>query len=170
MDNKPDEALRILLNANHGTSPKAQLLEIYKLYVQMTDNTSKRRQSANSFFLTVNTAIIGVVGYIGLGGGIDSAPVSVAGIAMCYVWYRVLRSYKDLNSGKFKVIHAMESILPLSPYIAEWNILGQGRDHKIYLPFGRIEGRVPIVFALLHLVALIAVIPWYEIKVALYNV
>ena len=47
---------------SYGESYQAHSLEIYKLYVQMADNISARRQSANSFFLTVNTAIIGIVG------------------------------------------------------------------------------------------------------------
>ena len=42
----------------------AHLLEQYKLYVQMADNISARRQTANSFFLTLNTTIAGLVGYI----------------------------------------------------------------------------------------------------------
>ncbi|RDD97660.1 hypothetical protein DTW92_07525 [Paracoccus pantotrophus] len=36
-----------------------EVLEIYKMLVEMADRVSQRRQSANSFYLTVNTAIIG---------------------------------------------------------------------------------------------------------------
>ena len=39
--------------ATFGESYQAHYLEIYKLYVQMADNISARRQSANSFFLGV---------------------------------------------------------------------------------------------------------------------
>jgi hypothetical protein len=38
------------------------LLEQYKLNVQMANKISERRQSANSFFLTVNTALIAFLG------------------------------------------------------------------------------------------------------------
>src|SRR5262245_9792406 len=38
------------------------LLEQYKLYVEMADRISQRRGTANTFFLTVNTAIIGALG------------------------------------------------------------------------------------------------------------
>ena len=33
-------------------------LEQYKLYVEMADRISSRRQNANSFFLSINTAIV----------------------------------------------------------------------------------------------------------------
>jgi len=39
------------------------LMEQYKLYVEMMDKASERRNQANSFFLTMNTALI-----IGLSG------------------------------------------------------------------------------------------------------
>ena len=31
--------------------------------------------------------------------------VAAAGIALAYMWYRLVRSYKNLNSAKFDVIH-----------------------------------------------------------------
>jgi hypothetical protein len=40
------------------------------------------------------------------------------------MWYRLVRSYKDLNSAKFKVIHEIEKSLPISPYDAEWEAVG----------------------------------------------
>jgi hypothetical protein len=48
----------------YGDNFKPHLLEQYKLYVEMADRISGRRQSANSFFLSVNTAIIAAVGYV----------------------------------------------------------------------------------------------------------
>src|SRR5215208_410564 len=91
------------------------LLEQYKLYVQMADKISDRRQAANSFFLTVNTALIAFLGLVAR-PDVGSAPavtanpplpwvlvlaVCVAGGTLCYFWYRLVRSYKDLNTGKF---------------------------------------------------------------------
>lgn len=135
------------------------LLEQYKLYVQMVDKISERRQSANSFFLTINTALVaflGIVGKSGTGSVIATPPlpwvlvVSAAGLILCYFWYRLVLSYKGLNSGKFKVVHALESRLPASPYDAEWEVVGKGKDPKLYLPFTRVETRIPWVFALLY--------------------
>lgn len=147
---------------------RAHYIEIYKLYVEMADRISSRRQSANSFFLSVNTAIIAVVSYIQLGlskgeNGDFYWLISLAGMALCYMWYRLIRSYKDLNSGKFKVVHSIEQNLPISPYDAEWESIGRGKNAKLYLPFTRVEMVVPWIFFVLHSVVFIRVIPWATI-------
>ena len=146
--------------ASYGENYEAHSLEIYKLYVQMADNISVRRQSANSFFLAVNTAVIGVVGYVGGTSGKWNWIISLAGMVLCYAWYRLIRSYKDINSGKFKVVHEIEKELPLSPYDAEWEALGRGKDPKLYLPFTRIEIWVPGIFGALHAIVLFLSISW----------
>ena len=51
----------------YGESYTEHCLEQYKLFVESTNQISNRRLSANSFFLTINTAIIGLTGYIHLG-------------------------------------------------------------------------------------------------------
>lgn len=137
----------------YGQEYKSHLLEQYKLFVEMADRISARRQSANSFFLSVNTAIIVLVGYINFGGQFASSYywlVSLAGIALCFMWYRLIRSYKDLNSAKFAVIHEMETELPVSPYDSEWEKVQRGTNKKLYLPFTHIEVYIPWVFLVIH--------------------
>jgi hypothetical protein len=147
----------------YGGEYQNHLFEQYKLYVQMADKISERRQSANSFFLTINTALIAFLGLVarpdvGSSPGVTANPplpwvlvVSAAGVVLCYTWYRLVHSYKDLNSGKFKVVHAIESRLPASPYDAEWEAVGRGEDPKLYLPFTHVEVRIPWVFATLYI-------------------
>ncbi len=137
---------------------EAHVLEQYKLYVEMADRISSRRQNANSFFLSVNTALVAVVSYVSLSGaqaGRFAWVVPTAGVALSYMWYRLVRSYKDLNSGKFQVIHAIEKRLPIRPYGAEWEALGKGANKKLYIPFTHVERAVPWVFVFIHAVALI---------------
>ena len=158
-----DESLFKVPAKEYGEHYQNHLLEQYKLYVQMADKISERRQAANSFYLTVNTALIAFLGLVAR-PDVGSAPavtanpplpwvlaVCVAGGALCYFWYRLVRSYKDLNTGKFKVVHAIESRLPASPYDAEWEAIGRGEDPKLYLPFTHIEVRVPWVFIVLYI-------------------
>lgn len=139
--------------------------EQYKLYVEMTDRISSRRQNANSFFLSINTAIVALVSYVQL-GNIDSEIfklhwiIAISGIFVSYMWYRLIRSYRDLNSAKFKVIHHIEQILPLRPYDAEWLAVGLGKNPKLFLPFTHIEIGIPWMFILIHLIVLIVTIPW----------
>jgi len=150
----------------YGKDYRSHYLEIYKIYLEMADRISSRRQSANSFFLTINTAIVGFVGYVQLGTK-KSADyyflVGIAGMVICYIWYRLIKSYKNINSGKFKVVHEIEKNLPMSPYDAEWEILGRGKNPKLYLPFTKIEMRVPWVFFGLHLCIFLYSIPWVKI-------
>ena len=41
-----------------GVSVANNLIEQYKIYVEMTDRISQRRGATNTFFLTFNTAIV----------------------------------------------------------------------------------------------------------------
>ena len=148
----------------YGDHVQNHMLEQYKLFVQMADKISERRQSANNFFLTINTALIAFLGLVaspdvGADTGLAASPplpwvlvVSAAGGVLCYFWHRLVRSYKDLNSGKFKVVHAIERRLPSSPYDAEWEAVGRGEDPKLYLPFTHVEIWIPWVFAALYTV------------------
>src|SRR5574341_673563 len=122
---------------------QSHLVEQYKLYVEMADRISARRQTANSYFLTVNTALLSFVGYLTTKETSDYLwLLGIAGLSLCYLWYRLIRSYRDLNSAKFSVIHAIEKRLPLSPYEAEWEAMGRGKDPKRYKPFTHIESGV----------------------------
>lgn len=143
---------------DYGDNFNAHLLEQYKLYVQMADNISSRRQSANSFFLAVNTTIVALVGYLKLGSkesDFFNWMIPVAGMILCFLWYRLIRSYKDLNTAKFKVVHEIERKLPYAMYDLEWEKLGKGENSNLYLPFTHVEIFVPWVFFALHIAVLI---------------
>src|SRR5438034_3768921 len=81
---------------------QAHLFDQYKLYVEMADRISSRRQTANSYFLNINTGLLGFAGYVGTR---DTSGylwlVASAGIALSYLWYRLVPSYRDLNTATF---------------------------------------------------------------------
>jgi hypothetical protein len=145
----------------YGEHYREHILNMYKLYVELADKISERRQSANSFFLTLNSALVALVGYVNISK--DSTPeegsffglVAISGMVLAFLWYRLIRSYKDINSGKFKVVHAIEKKLPLRLYDAEWTALGRGQDPKLYLPFTHIEIYVPWVFFIIYFFVLL---------------
>ena len=160
----------ILINKSkdeYGEIYQSHVLEIYKIYLEMGDKISTRREKANSFFLALNTAVIGLVGYANVALGVvaqsSRIPITIAGIVLSYLWYRMIRSHKDLNSAKFRVLHAIESFLPLRPYDAEWEAVGRGKNSKLYLPFTHIEIIVPWIFIALHLYFLIIMIPFKQL-------
>ena len=128
-------------------------MEQYKIYVEMADRISQRRGVANIFFLTFNTAIVGA-----LAGFFNDVPPNIAvafylaaGV-MAITWALLLRSYRTLNTAKFKVIGALEKRLPAQMfYAAEWKSLGEGKSLKKHIPFGAVETVVPLIFSLIYL-------------------
>lgn len=146
------------------TDDQAARLEIYKLLVEMTDRVSQRRQSANSFYLSINTAIVTASAF--LTGNLHeygSLVISIAGVAICALWLRNITSYKTLNEAKFRVIQALEEHLPAQPYTDEWRILAPGQKGSRHTPFHAVESLVPWIFGLVHLVQAVASIPWPDL-------
>lgn len=153
------EINKVLFNCNkheYGDDYQVHLIEQYKLYLEMVDRISSRRLISNSFFLSINIALITLLGYTEL-KIITDVPfsfillVSLCGMFICLIWYRLIRSYKDLNNGKFKVIHHIERKLPMRLYEAEWISLGEGKNKKLYLPFTNIETTIPWLLFVFYL-------------------
>ena len=140
------------------------ILEQYKIYVESAERVSSRRNLANTFFLTLNTVLVASM------AAVYSEGVSLIGkwwiifplIAielLCYSWWRLIRSYRQLNTGKFIVIGEMEKKLPASPYWnAEWKILGEGKDPAKYKPLTEVETLVPILFGILYLIGAVVIV------------
>jgi len=126
----------------------------YQLYVEMADRISARRMLANSFFVGVNTALIAALtimlkNEILVPDLLGFAPFAAV-LLMCGVWWRLIKSYRQLNSAKFQIIHALEQALPADPYTAEWMLLDKGHSPQDYLPLTHVESWVPWCFALLY--------------------
>jgi len=139
---------------------KDHVLEQYKLCVEMADRISARRSTANTFFLTLNTLIVG-----GLSACAEKfsklsvVVICIAAIVLCYVWKRLINSYRQLNTAKYAVIGEFEKKLPSSPYwSAEWNALGEGKDPKKYKQLTAVEKWVPIVFMFIYLIFCAAIV------------
>jgi hypothetical protein len=138
----------------YGAEFEKHLFEQYKLYVEIADRLSARRMLANSFFVGIHTALITAFTVLLKENILPPTLMGVAPflavIVLCFVWWRVVHSYRQLNSGKFKVVHALEQMLPVAPYDAEWNALGAGKNRKLYLPLTHIENWVPVCFGALY--------------------
>lgn len=160
-----DKMLFVSASADYGDRYIEHLLEQYKIYVNAAEKISDRRQKANEFFLAVNTALVALLGFIAAKTNSDEvagllALSSLAGIAMCYLWYRIVRSYDGLNTGKYKVIHLIEKRLPLALYDTEWEVLGRGKRKDLYEPFTKIEAKVPWVFIGIYALLILSAAPW----------
>lgn len=142
---------------------QAAVMDQYKLCVEMADRISQRRALANTFFLTLNTAIFTVIAVFWKDR--PSAPKwalwfpLVVVIGQCFAWFYLVRSYRQLNAAKYEVVGALEEGLPASPYSrAEWFALGEGKDWRKYWPLTHIEQWIPVLFGLTYLAAFVAVL------------
>jgi len=138
---------------SYGHSFGADLIEQYKLYVSSADKISERRESANNFLLTVNAFLVTLYGLVATSEykSYWIILVPVAGALVSLTWHRIITSYRDLNTVKFKVIHELEEHLPAALYGYEWQIAGKGKG-KAYRPLTHLERWVPIIFIGLYLI------------------
>ena len=142
--------------ATYGSNSqyKTHLFEQYKVYLTSAENISDRRQTANAVFVSLNAALVSLLSYLSLGNSNSFWFIAIVGATVSYMWYRLVRSYRDLNSAKFKVINEIEKALPIRPYNAEWEAVGKGGKPDLYMPFTIIELYIPRVFILLHVFVL----------------
>lgn len=125
------------------------LLEQYKLYVEMADRVSQRRDQGNRLYIALLTALAAVLAIV-----VDADVFSdlqavvflvtgLVGASVSLVWFVTIKSYRALNSGKFAVIHEIERQLPFQGYKKEWDIIRPSKGKRRYFQLTRIEQFVP---------------------------
>jgi hypothetical protein len=136
---------------SYGDSFKSDLFGQYKLYVESAEKISERRISANNYLLTVNAFLLTLYGLLSANQykGYWTILVPVAGVLVSLTWLRIISSYCDLNTVKFKVIHELEQQMPAALFEYEWYKAEGGRG-KTYRPMSHLECWVPIVFIILY--------------------
>jgi hypothetical protein len=141
----------------YGDSYKNHLMNQYELYLNSAESISSRRESANKYFLGINSVFIVAGSFL-----IERVSVKndliillfgilLMGLSVCVIFFYLINSYKQLNTAKFKLLHSIEEELPLNLYSKEWEILGKGEDKKKYFPFSHIERIIPFLFGLAYL-------------------
>ena len=153
MNDQEKSSLLDVSPQDYGNFFQEHLLQQYKLYVDTADRVSQRRTSANNFLLTVNAFLLTLYG---LTLPLESSQVwplvvPMAGILVCIAWLSLIRSYGNLNSAKFLVIHEMERFLPAPLFKHEWKLLQEGQG-KAYKALTNLEQWMPVIFAVLYLV------------------
>jgi hypothetical protein len=151
-----------------------QALDLYKIMVQSSESLVARRQAVNTFFLTMNGALLTAIGIIVQSsrdnrmGGLGVGVLAVAGAILCAAWRSLINSFGQLNHGKFQVINTIERYLKAAIYAAEWEALGRGEDPKIYRSFTSREMWVPNALLALHVVTALVAFPaalgWLSLK------
>jgi hypothetical protein len=111
-------------------------LEQYKIMVSSTEKVTEQRLKVNNLFFTVTSSILSVAFVIGK--TFNFSFTSVIGIfiltAMSFLvtffWEKLINSYGQLNTGKFKVIDKIEKELRTNMFEDEWKILTQEIKYK----------------------------------------
>jgi hypothetical protein len=152
-----------MTQVEYGEHYQEHLLDQYKLYVEMADKVSARRADSNQFYVKVLSALLAIIALaakLPLGNSsaqiqkITNLAIIMLALVLCAVWYVNIESYRQLNSGKFAIIHEMEKTLPFPCYDAEWDQLKRGANRKFYLPLTHVERYVPGILAVPFLVLL----------------
>lgn len=143
------------MSTDHGNDSHEILFEQYKLYVEMSNEISKRRHQTNSFYISLSSAIIALFSLITVKIGTNSSEfifvLPIFGLITCFIWFTHLKSYKKLNSAKFKIINKIEEELPCQGFSDEWEILSKDS----YKRLTDIERYVPIIMGVLYFLILL---------------
>ena len=138
--------------------PQQDLLEIYKLHAELADRVSQRREGANWLFVGLLTGtLLFLVAFLRYGTNILPAnlvviAVSVLGISLSVSWYIIIRSYRQLNTGKFNTLLDLEKQLDYPFFTREWELLGEGKSISRYWKLTVVETSLPIIFGILFIV------------------
>ena len=145
-----------------------ELLELYKLHAELADRVSQRREAANRLFVGLLTGLCAVLAAFArfgtgdiphwallLGGGVLGGALSAA-------WYIVIRSYRQLNSGKFDALDELESKLAFPFFRREWEILKHGESMNKYWKLTVVETFLPMIFGFLFLAMIVAAFVIYQ--------
>ena len=135
---------------------QSELLEIYKLHAELADRVSQRREAANQRYVGMLVGLAAFLAVLLRFGG-EEIPaiairlVSVLGMVVSFSWYVVIRSYRQLNTGKFDALHELEEKLAYPFFKREWDLLGQGRDFRRYWKLTVVENFLTLAFLVLSL-------------------
>ena len=140
-----------------STDDQDRLLDIYKLHAELADRVSQRREGANRLHVGLYVALFALLaGFLRFGFG--EAPeclilgvIGVVGALLSASWYLIIRSYRQLNSEKFRVLHELEERLPFQFFKSEWDPQLTGGKSNKYLRLTHVETALPIIFGILFI-------------------
>lgn len=163
LTHQPERLLR-LSPEDYGQDYHSHLLEQYKLFVGTAERISTSRMSANNYLLTVNAFLVTLYGIAPSFGSslVWKIAIPIAGILVCIAWLALIRSYRNLNAAKYRVIHEIEQHLPAALFEREWDVSERGVG-RAYRPLTHIEPCIPWVYGFLYLTFLICAV-WSEAR------
>lgn len=136
-------------------SEPIEYLEIYKLHAEFADRVSQRREGANRLYVSL---LVGLMVFFaamlkfGIGDAVERPVLSVVGVfgaLLSVSWLVAIRSYRQLNSEKFRVLRELEQQLVYQFFTKEWDPLSEGGKSNRYWKLTHVEVTLPILFLVL---------------------
>lgn len=140
-------------------------MEIYRIHSELSDRVSQRREGANRFYASLLT-FVGIS--IGAVHRMDNMFLLLlaesVGLWLSVSWIRVIKSYRDLNAGKYKVLQELENNFQYRFFQREWEVLGmnKSKSEKRYLRLTHAETLSPWGFLVLFTVLVIVTLIRYK--------
>ena len=139
---------------------KQELIEIYKLHAGLADSVSRQRGTTNRFYILLMSGLsVLFSALLQLRNGVPLGGLMVGfgllGTSLAVAWYIHIRSYRQLNSGKFKPLHELEEKLAYPFFKREWELLEAGENRNKYWKLTVVETFVPIIFFVLFAAVLL---------------
>ena len=127
--------------------------DLYALYLDTAEKVSDRRWQANTWLLSVNSALVGLYGYIDKTSTAVNKTfeawcwaIPLTGILVSLTWITLLISFRKLNTAKFELLHEIEKEFPILLFKREQEIYNKlGRTS-----FSKIETNIPWCFVILY--------------------
>ena len=138
---------------------RQELLEIYKLHAELADSVSRQRGTTNRFYLLLMSGLFVLFPALlrfknGVPLGVLMIGFGLLGTLLAVAWYIHIRSYRQLNTGKFKPLHELEEKLAYPFFKREWELLEEGENPNKYWRLTVVETIVPIIFFVLFIIVL----------------
>ena len=150
------------MSTEHGQTnvKQDQLLEIYKLHVQQTNNMSNRRAAASRFYqLALSGLFIVFFTFVQHKGQILPKELSdnltigflmcgfgYAGLHLSWIWFISIDVYLDAISRKYDVLKKLETQLEFQFLTEEWELLDEKRKKQSYRKLATREVFLPYFF------------------------
>lgn len=139
----------------------------YKFFTERVQHRSERRQQASQIYLTVNTAIFGIIALLikdsGLHGWnlvIAILPLFSVGILVCLIWSKIIFEFKRIIGWQYEKLREMEKNIKGSSkmHTKEWEEIYTTTKSKGAFSFSDLEARMPSIFVSLYIVYAIGLI------------
>lgn len=105
------------------------LLEQYKALIGDVGNIGARYATTNGFYLSIVSALVGVVAFTESGKLFEQVDlaliliVSVFAIVICHIWIKTLEFYRGLFGVKLQLLGEMEKELAFPAYSREFQLM-----------------------------------------------